>query len=251
MLWKKGKKRSFRKFLRRGLGNRQKTQRSMTKSHPIFLLKSVLKGVRNVYQTILYKDCKYRKNVTIYGSTSYKKKLSSNYINIELKKKILRSQSKDYVSKFLEIQKNTNPDIIEIHNRPIYVEQLVQLKTNLVLYFHNDPITMIGSKSVNERVNLLTICSKIIFNSEWSKKQFLKNLKSFYHKSKKLEVIHQSTNKTKVDLNKKENLITFVGSNHAQCAWLCSLLARHEASMAVGWIDHRRSACMSFALKKT
>ena len=147
----------------------------------------------------------------LYGSTSHKKKLSANYVNIDLKKKILRSQSRAYVSKFLEMQKSINPDIIEIHNRPIYIEQLVQLKTNLVLYFHNDPITMIGSKSINERVNLLSTCSKIIFNSEWSKKQFLKDLKSFYHKSKKLEVIHQSTNKTKVDLSKKENLITFVG----------------------------------------
>ena len=168
-------------------------------------------GAVSIFVSSTNKLSKYKNNVTIYGSTSYKKKLSSNYVNIELKKKILRSQSKDYVSKFLEIQKNINPDIIEIHNRPIYVEKLVQLKTNLVLYFHNDPITMIGSKSVSERVSLLTTCSKIIFNSEWSKKQFLKNLKNFYHKSKKLEVIHQSTNKTKVDLTKKENLITFVG----------------------------------------
>ena len=168
-------------------------------------------GAVSIFVSSTNKLSKYKNNVIIYGSTSYKKKLSPNYVNIELKKKILRSQSKDYVSKFLEIQKNINPDIIEIHNRPIYVEKLVQLKTNLVLYFHNDPITMIGSKSVSERVSLLTTCSKIIFNSEWSKKQFLKNLKNFYHKSKKLEVIHQSTNKTKVDLTKKENLITFVG----------------------------------------
>ena len=168
-------------------------------------------GAVSIFVSSTNKISKYKKDVTIYGSTSYKKKLSKNYINIELKKKILRSQSKEYVSKFLQIQKEINPDIIEIHNRPIYIEQLVQLKCNLVLYFHNDPITMIGSKSVNERVNLLSTCSKIIFNSEWSKKQFLKNLKNFYHKSKKLEVIHQSTNKTKVNLNKKENLITFVG----------------------------------------
>ncbi len=168
-------------------------------------------GAVSIFVSSTNKLSKYRKDVTIYGSTDHKKKLSSNYVNIELKKRILRSQSKEYVSKFLEIQKTIKPDIIEIHNRPIYVDQLVQLKTNLVLYFHNDPISMIGSKSINERVNLLTTCSKIIFNSEWSKKQFLKNLKSFYHKSKKLEVIHQSTNKTKVDLDKKENLISFVG----------------------------------------
>ena len=70
---------------------------------------------------------------------------------------------------------------------------------------------MIGSKTVDERINLLSICSKIIFNSEWSKKQFLKDLKNFYHKSKKLEVIHQSINKTSVNLENKSKLITFVG----------------------------------------
>ena len=154
---------------------------------------------------------KFKKNITVFGSTSHKKKLSNNYINISLKKKLLRSQSKEYVQKFLQIQKDYKPDIIEIHNRPIYVENLLQLNSKIVLYFHNDPISMIGSKSENERINLLNTCSKIIFNSEWSKKQFLKDLKSFYHKSKKLEVIHQSINKTKVELNKKKNLITFVG----------------------------------------
>ena len=168
-------------------------------------------GAVSIFVNSTNKLSKYKNEVIIYGSTSHKKKLSKNYVNIDLKRKILRSQSKEYVSKFLEIQKKINPDIIEIHNRPIYIEQLVQLKSNLVLYFHNDPITMIGSKSSNERVNLLNNLLKIIFNSEWSKKQFLKDLKNFYHKSKKLEVIHQSINKTKVDLSKKEKLITFVG----------------------------------------
>jgi len=168
-------------------------------------------GAVSIFVSSTNKLSKYKNDVTVYGSTDYKKKLSQNYVNINLKKKILRSQSKEYVSKFLEIQKDINPDIIEIHNRPIYVKKIAELKSNIVLYFHNDPITMIGSKSVDERVDLLATCSKIIFNSEWSKKQFLKDLKNFYHKSKKLEVIHQSTNKTKVNLNEKENLITFVG----------------------------------------
>ena len=70
---------------------------------------------------------------------------------------------------------------------------------------------MIGSRTSQERKELINKCSKIIFNSEWSKKQFLKKLDRFYHKSEKLEVIHQSINKEKVDIRKKENLITFVG----------------------------------------
>ena len=83
---------------------------------------------------------KFKKNITVFGSTSHKKKLSNNYINISLKKKLLRSQSKEYVQKFLQIQKDFKPDIIEIHNRPIYVENLLQLNSKIVLYFHNDPI---------------------------------------------------------------------------------------------------------------
>ena len=153
----------------------------------------------------------YKNNITIYGSTNFKKKLSKNYINIPLSKEFLKSQSKEYVNKFIENQKLNKPDIIEVHNRPIYISQLNELNTNLVLYFHNDPISMDGSRSVKERVVLLETCKKIVFNSEWSKKQFLKNLQSFYHKSKKLIVIHQCIKQTKIDIKKKKKIITFVG----------------------------------------
>ena len=70
---------------------------------------------------------------------------------------------------------------------------------------------MNGSKKLSERIALLNICSKIIFNSEWSKKQFLKDLNKFYHKSSKLIVIHQSINQKKINLSKKQKIITFVG----------------------------------------
>ena len=70
---------------------------------------------------------------------------------------------------------------------------------------------MDGSRTSKERVSLLDTCKKIVFNSEWSKKQFLKNLQSFYHKSKKLIVIHQSINQSNVDISKKKKIITFVG----------------------------------------
>ena len=56
---------------------------------------------------------------------------------------------------------------------------------------------MTGSKKIEERYFLLNYASKIIFNSEWSKKRFTTNLPEIYHKLDKLEVIHQSTNKTK------------------------------------------------------
>ena len=151
-------------------------------------------GAVSLFVNSVSKISIFKKQTTIYGSTEFKEKLSTNYINIPLSKEFLKSQSKEYVNKFINIQKLKKPNIIEVHNRPIYIKQLTKLNTNLVLYFHNDPISMDGSRKISDRISLLETCKKIIFNSEWSKKQFLKNLESFYHKSKKLIVIHQSIN---------------------------------------------------------
>ena len=168
-------------------------------------------GAVSLFINSTNKISKYRKNITVYGSTDHKIKLSSNYINISLSKKFFTSQSTEYVNKYYEIIKDDPPDILEIHNRPIYIKKLINIKSKIVLYFHNDPLSMVGSKTVQERLELLKICSKIIFNSEWSKLQYLKNLKNFFYKSPKLEVIHQSVNKKKIDILKKEKLISFVG----------------------------------------
>ncbi len=168
-------------------------------------------GAVSLFINSMNKISTYKNDITVYGSTDLVEKFSKNYINIALKKNFLKSQTRDYVSKFVELHKNLNTDIIEIHNRPNYIEFLKPLNTKKVLYFHNDPISMIGSKTQFERKELIRNCAKIIFNSEWSKKQFLKKLDKFYHKSEKLEVIHQSINKEKVNINQKEKLITFVG----------------------------------------
>ena len=154
----------------------------------------------------------YKKNITVFGNTEFKKKLFGNYINIKLpKNNFLNSQSSSYVNKFVDLQGEINSDIIEVHNRPNYISKLNELKKKIVLYFHNDPLSMLGSRKVKERNFLLKYCEKIIFNSQWSKSRFLMNLENIYHKSDKLEVIHQSINKTFVDLKKKQKLITFVG----------------------------------------
>ena len=168
-------------------------------------------GAVSLFINSMNKLSSYKKEITVYGSTDLKEKFSNSYINIQLKKSFLKSQTRDYVNKFVNLHQNQDTDVIEIHNRPNYVEFLKSLDSKKVLYFHNDPISMIGSKSALERKELIRSCAKIIFNSEWSKKQFLKKLDKFYHKSEKLEVIHQSINKEEVDIKKKEKLITFVG----------------------------------------
>ena len=99
---------------------------------------------------------KYKKNITVFGSTDFKSKLSKNYTNIELNKSSLfQSQSRFYVNRFIKLQKSIKADIIEIHNRPNYLKYIKKLNSKIVLYFHNDPLEMAGSEKIKERLNLL------------------------------------------------------------------------------------------------
>lgn len=165
-----------------------------------------------VYETS--KKSAFKKNITVYGSTNLKKKFPIKYKNISLVNIPLTSQTKNYVNKFIKLEKKKNSSIIEIHNRPSYVKIISSKDSKKIisLYFHNDPLSMDGSKSINDRKLLLKQCYKIIFNSNWSKKRFLQGLENKFVNSNKLAVFYQSAEKgsTKLIQNKKK-WITFVG----------------------------------------
>ncbi len=171
-------------------------------------------GAVSLFVNETSKKSKYKKNIIVFGNTEYKKKFNIKYTNINLNKKILTSQTKIYVNKFITLQKKYDISIIEVHNRPSYINQLSENipKKIFSLYFHNDPLSMDGSKTVQERKRLLKICYKIIFNSNWSKKRFLEGLENKFVNSNKLAVFFQSAKKEKLSIVKeKKNWITFVG----------------------------------------
>ncbi len=156
---------------------------------------------------------KYKKYITVYGNTNFKKKLNKSYVNIKLKNTLFQSQSKKYVDEFIKVEKKKKSNLIEIHNRPNYLKFLTNnlLDRNYILYFHNDPLSMNGSKKISERTFLLNNCFRIIFNSNWSKRRFLDGMKANNINSEQLVVINQSAKKSKVNLINKKKIITFVG----------------------------------------
>ncbi len=170
-------------------------------------------GAVSLFINDTIKLSKFKKTTTVFGYTKYKKKFKNKYINIEAGNNIFSSSNKDYVKKFISLEKKNNSDLIEIHNRPIYLNYLVNnlSKKNYILYFHNDPLSMSGSISINDRIFLLKNCYRIIFNSNWSKKRFLEKMSSDAINSEKLIVIHQSASKNKINFKNKKNVITFVG----------------------------------------
>ena len=153
----------------------------------------------------------FKKSIKIFGNTNYKSFLSKNYINIDISKKILQSTSKQYVNNFIKLQKNNQPDLIEIHNRPSYIKQIQEkLKCKINLYLHNDPLDMNGSKTSNERIELLKNVNHVIFNSNWSRDRFFIGIKNneYFNKT---SIIYQSASKVKIDFNNKKKIISFVG----------------------------------------
>ena len=170
-------------------------------------------GAVSLFINDTLKYSKFKKNITVYGFTEFKKKFKNKYVNIYVQKKLFKSQNKDYVKNFIKIEKKQKSNIIELHNRPIYLKYLIKelQNKNYILYFHNDPLSMSGSKTMNERIFLLNNCYRIVFNSNWSKKRFLQNMKSEAINSEKLLVINQSATKNKINFNKKKKIITFVG----------------------------------------
>ena len=115
-----------------------------------------------VYETS--KISKYKKNITVFGNTDFKKIFNLRYVNINTKKTLFNSQTKTYVNDFIKIEKKINSSIIEVHNRPSYIHIINEKLKNkiLTLYFHNDPLSMEGSKTIAQRKKLLRTCYKII-----------------------------------------------------------------------------------------
>ena len=162
-----------------------------------------------ISQTV--KKSKYLKSIKIFGSTDYKKILLNNYINIKLNSKFYESTSKRFIKNFILKDKKNQSDLLEIHNRPHYIRLLSKYyKNKIILYFHNNPLEMKGSKSLKERIYLLENVDKIVFNSKWSKQKFFTNISNKKY-IKNVSICYQSSDKLKINFIQKKKIISFVG----------------------------------------
>ena len=155
-------------------------------------------GAVSIYVKDSLKYSKYKKHITIISSDNFKDS------------KIFRNRN--YINEFCKKYKNEDISLIEIHNRPEYVKILRKTFpfTKIVLTYHNDPHKLRGSYLKTEREELLKICEKIIFISNWIKNRFFMETNS--NISNKHDVIyHGITKKSGVNLNKKNKNILFVG----------------------------------------
>ena len=157
-----------------------------------------------------FKKSKYKKENTIYGHTKHHDYLTVNYKNIKLNnvKTKFKSTTNEYANKLSKEINNQNFDLVEIHNRPQLLFKLTKLiKNRFIFYFHNDPLSMKGSKTIKERLKILDSVEKVIFVSEWVRERFFLNLDKKLQT--KTETVYPSVNKQKK--TKKRKNIIFVG----------------------------------------
>ena len=147
------------------------------------------------------------KDFIIYGS-------KSNISNIYKKIFFFNQNPKRYFSNYNYIQffikkfLNKNFKTIEIHNRPEYIKKIRETfpTSKIIFYFHNDPNTLRGSKTAEEKKYIIRNC-QIVFLSKWIRKQFgFKNLK----KEVNYEILYPGIKKIK-KLPLKKNIIFFCG----------------------------------------
>jgi glycosyltransferase involved in cell wall biosynthesis len=155
--------------------------------------------------------CKFKKNIKVFGSLILKKPLTKNYVSCNLSDKpfyYIFGRTSYYLKNIKK--KISKKSIIEIHNRPQAANFFINNNNNnkIILYFHNDPLTLRGSKYVYQRIHLLKNLDKLIFVSEWTKRQFFKDLPVI--DSEKCLVIYPGSNLIKY-VPKKKNNIVFAG----------------------------------------
>ena len=161
-------------------------------------------GAVSIFVKNNFKYSKLKKKIYIFGIKTKSKE--KNFIHLP-KSKYLKNYS--YVRSFSKILKK-NKSIIEIHNRPQYFHYLKKKlpNNNYILYFHNNPLELSGSKSLKEREYIIRNCNYLLFISDWIKKKFFLGLNDKEFSNYK--VIYHSLKKSK-QIPPKKKIIFFCG----------------------------------------
>ena len=156
---------------------------------------------------------KYKKQIRIFGHNVDDPMYKNNFIGINNSWNFLKSKNQNLSHKMCELinKENEKFQIIEIHNRPYLIDSIylkLKNKNRLSLFLHNDPLEMKGSKTIEDRRNLLSKLDKIYCVSEFIKKRFLIGI---IDNLNKVVVLHNGVIRTHKIMPKKQKQIIYVG----------------------------------------
>ena len=158
------------------------------------------------------KYSKYLDDIQIFGQQTEKPLFEKNFVGIKYFFFSFRSKNRYLADQMIKVIKKSsdNNQIIEIHNRP-YLLGFIHKKTNrlpISLFFHNDPKTMRGSKSILEREKILKKCAAIFCVSKYIKSKFLDGI---YVNHEKVHVLYNGVDRKHETIPFKKKEVIFVG----------------------------------------
>ncbi len=157
-----------------------------------------LAGAVSLYVKDTTKYSKFKKRIQIISSDDLKDR-----------SKIFRN--KNYIINFCKKYRNQKIKIIEIHNRPEYLNYIKKYFPNakINVVFHNDPLSIRGSIKREEREDIISNSHKVIFISRWIQQRFFSQFKNS-NLSNTIIIPHGVNKLKKINLSKKKKNILFV-----------------------------------------
>ena len=154
----------------------------------------------------------FKKNVMVYGQVTDNPILINNFTGIKDPLNFFKSKNKNLATTMCKIilSEKDKDQIIEIHNRP-YLINIVNKYLNkypISIFFHNDPKTMSGSKTVKEREDILKKVRAVFCVSKYIKNKFLEGLNK---NTNKVFVIFNGVDRSLKYFPKKYKEIIFSG----------------------------------------
>ena len=173
-------------------------------------------GSVSLYVKQINEYSKFLKNIKIYSHSRYQpfdkfnvKHLPKSISHLFFGKNY--GHTKSFI-KSLNLKKK--PKIIEVHNRPKSIFQISHFLplSRKFLFYHNDPLSFKEYSTLKSRKELINICDKICFVSEYLKERFLKDLSISHKDNLKLQVIYNGIEPRiyNSSLSKKQNIV-FIG----------------------------------------
>ena len=173
-------------------------------------------GSVSLYVKQINEHSKFLKNIKIYSHIRYQ---PFDKFNVKhLPKSISHlffGKNHGHTKSFIKsLNSKKEPKIIEVHNRPKSIFQISHFlpMSKKFLFYHNDPLSFKEYSTLNSRKELINICDKICFVSEYLKERFLKDLSLPHTNHSKLQVIYNGIEPRiyNPSLSKKQNIV-FIG----------------------------------------
>jgi len=173
-------------------------------------------GSVSLYVKQINEYSKFLKNIKIYSHSPYQ---TFDKFHVEhLPKSIyhlLFGKNFGHTKSFIKyLNSRKKPKIIEVHNRPKSIFQISRFLplSKKFLFYHNDPLTFGEYSTIKSRKELIKICDRICFVSEYLKERFLKELSKSHINYSKLHVIYNGIEpRTSNSRPPKKNNIVFIG----------------------------------------